>query len=34
MRTFGVEVLTDAQGIIVAALSWRDPSFFEPLVKV
>jgi hypothetical protein len=31
---FGVEVLTDAPGIIVAALSWRDPSFFEPLAKV
>ena len=24
---FGDEVMTDAPGVIVAALSWRDPSF-------
>jgi len=24
---FGEEVVTDAPGVIVAALSWRDPSF-------
>jgi hypothetical protein len=25
---FGDDVVTDAPGVIVAALSWRDPSFF------
>ena len=31
---FDDEVLTEVPGVIVAALSWRDPSFSQPEVKV
>ena len=31
---FDDEVLTEVPGVIVAALSWRDPAFSQPEVKV